>query len=101
MNAYDGQLHLFRLDGEGDLKIGLSDTCASYDADALAYMLTWDGVSAADAFRQADEFASWWNDNDIVDMIESGADGELRDALKPFDDAGVFFEVTDLKWDLG
>lgn len=100
LNAYDGQLHLFRLDGEGDMKIGLSDTCAGYDADALSYMLTWGGVCVEDAIEQAEEFMRWWNDNDIVEMIESSADGELRDALRPFDDAGVYFEIVDLTWDL-
>lgn len=100
LDAYEGQLHLFRLDGGGDVTIGLSDTCAGYDVDALSYMLTWGGVSVEDAIEQADEFIRWWNNNDIMEMIESGADGELRDALRPFDDAGVFFEITDLKWNL-
>lgn len=101
LDAYDGRLYLYRLDVGGELLIGLSDTCTGYDTDALCELLMYGGVCVESATEQAEEFTRWWNDTDLVELIESGADGELRDALKPFDDANVFFEITDLKWDLG
>lgn len=101
LNAYDGCLHLYRLDVCGEAGLVLSDACTGYDVDALCSLLTWGGVPVEDAISRAEEFAEWWNANDIVDMIESGADGELRDMLKPFREAGVCAEIVGLRWELG
>ena len=101
LDAYEGLLHLYRLDSSGECVLELSSSCTGYDTDALCGMLTCGGVPVEDAIPCAEEFAAWWNENDIGGMIEDGADGELRDALKPFRDADVCVEITGLRWELG
>ena len=101
LDAYEGLLHLYRLDSYAECVLDLSLTCMRYDTDALCSLLTRGGVPVEDAISCAEEFAAWWNAHDVGGMLEGGDDGELRDALKPFDAVGVCFEITGLKWDLG
>ena len=101
LDAYEGLLHLYRLDSPGECTLEFSSTCTGYDTDALCSLLTWGGVPVEDATSCAESFAEWWNSRDVDVMIEDGNDGELRDALKPFRDADVCAEITGLRWELG
>ena len=101
LDAYEGQLHLYRLDTCSECVLELSDSCTGYDADALCSLLTDGGVPVEDAIPWAEGFAAWWNSCDVSMLIEGGDDRELRDRLKPFRDVDVCAEITGLRWELG
>ena len=101
LDAYEGCLHLYRLDAHGDCVIRLDSACTAYDVDTLCEFLTWGGVPVEGAKSCAEEFATWWNSRDLCMLIEGGNDRELRDRLKPFRAADVCAEITSLRWELG
>lgn len=101
LDACEGYLHLYRLDSSAECVLELSSMCSGYDTDALCEMLRYGGVPIEYATQWAEDFASWWNVNDVDVMIEEFDDGELRDMLKPFRDADVCAEITGLRWELG
>lgn len=101
LDAYEGCLHLYRLDAKGDYLLELGATCTAYDTYALCSLLTWGGVPDDTAVAYAKRFSAWWDANDVGAMVEDGADGELRDALEPFRRADVCAEIIGLRWELG
>ena len=101
LDAYDGCLHLYRLDTCIEVGLVLNEECLDYDNYALCSLLTWGGVPVEEAKQRAESFAEWWNAHDVSAMIEGGDDCELRDMLKPFRDAGACAEIVGLRWELG
>ena len=58
LDAYEGLLHLYRLDSFGECVLELSSSCTGYDTDALCEMLICGGVPDDDAIPCAEDFAA-------------------------------------------
>lgn len=100
LRAYDGCLHLFRLDVCSECVIRLDEDITGSDADELCEMLTYGGLTVEDAEAYARQFKEWWNANDVIAMLELDDDWGLYSMSKPLVDAGVYVKIAGLSWEL-